>query len=217
MRVHCQPSDEFALAPVRLAAPPALAPRSSAAPGQLTKLDREPPRRKIAPALTANPQALQQVVNRTANAMLKAVVFPMVQQFNAVQNQMFDQFQQAIVLMFQRFSGLQKEQMELVRTELNRVQELTLEIEAVLTQMNRSGAGKPGRSVSRPELGAESLPATGTSSRSAPEGAAPQPLSGEIRNHNPEEVHAWLCQRMTELQQDRRSRLQKIIDFLCGS
>src|SRR5439155_13963997 len=62
-----------------------------------------PPVEGLGPALLslAGPQ----------NHALGSVLLPLVNQFNQMQQQMLDQFQQALVQMFQMFSGLHKEQM----------------------------------------------------------------------------------------------------------
>jgi pSer/pThr/pTyr-binding forkhead associated (FHA) protein len=256
MRVRCHPADRFALRPALAAAPSEPARSGSALRGQITKLNLEFSGKEVTPsAPTTNPQTLQHVVEHTAKAMLESVVFPMVQQFSAVQDQMFDQFQQAITLMFNLFGGLQKEQMQFLRDELTRVQQLTLEIQALHAELETAVAIRPGTSLPKKRglrensltngtspgsvsvenaltngtspgsVSAENAPANGTSPRSVPaenapaNGTSPRSTSDgacESRVQTAEEVHALLCRRMAELQSDRRTRLQKIVDFLAG-
>jgi pSer/pThr/pTyr-binding forkhead associated (FHA) protein len=56
-------------------------------------------------------------------------------QFAEMQRQMFDQFQQAMMVMFQTFSLLHRDQMELVRKELNRVHELTRQLHELQAEL----------------------------------------------------------------------------------
>jgi pSer/pThr/pTyr-binding forkhead associated (FHA) protein len=226
IRVHCEPSDRFALGPALAAAPPEPSKSGPTLHSQVTKLNLELPGTEVAPqALITNPDALQHVVEHTAKAMLQSVVFPMVQQFSAVQDQMFDQFRQGLTLMFQLFGGLQKEQMQILRDELTRVQELTQEIQALRTELKTPVAIRPDPSLSKNGAFAESSPTNGTSSRSVSSespptnGVSPRSMSEgvcESGGQTVEEVHALLSQRMAELQSDRRTRLQKIVDFLAG-
>ena len=64
-------------------------------------------------------------------------------QFAEMQRQMFDQFQQAMMVMFQTFSLLHRDQMELVRQELNRVHELTRQLHDLQAELAKQpGAAK---------------------------------------------------------------------------
>jgi hypothetical protein len=64
------------------------------------------------------------------------------QQFAQFQRQMFDQFQQAMMVMFQTFSVLHRDQMDVVRQELDRVQELTKELHALQAELAKQSATK---------------------------------------------------------------------------
>jgi hypothetical protein len=63
--------------------------------------------------------------------IIQSIVLPLAQQFSQMQQQMFDQFQQSLVAMAQMFSGLHKEQVGLIRQELDRLNELTGEIQTL--------------------------------------------------------------------------------------
>jgi hypothetical protein len=174
--------------------------------------------------------------------MLESVFFPMLQQFSAVQNQMFDQFQQAMVLMFQMFATLQKEQADVVRAELNRIQELTREIQALQADLKAPAVTAAGATPAKRRPYGENPAINGPArvsvaacdgqsgglprnagfaeqqaSPTARESAKPvENLAAKGTDQAGTEVHAWLCERMAELQEDRRSRMQKIVDFLSG-
>jgi pSer/pThr/pTyr-binding forkhead associated (FHA) protein len=244
MRVHCD-ATEFALQPTRALAQRAFAKSASIVNGRISKSDCGRPMEETSPEplpLISHTQENRE--EDKIKAMVEKVFLPMVQQFCVVQNQMFDQFQQTVGLMFQMFSALQKDQIELVRVELNRIQELSREIQLLHTELSKPGPGKPSASATIP---AEFVP--GFTSTDAPRTASAAKFAGQppgvagnsspppvelatkaaqgqsaaakpAVNGNPSsgaDVHAWLCKRMVELQDDRRSRLQKITDYLCGN
>jgi pSer/pThr/pTyr-binding forkhead associated (FHA) protein len=59
----------------------------------------------------------------------------LVYQFGQMQQQMADQFQQAVMTMVQMFSTFHRDQMDLVREELNRLHELNAEIVAIQAEL----------------------------------------------------------------------------------
>jgi len=168
-----------------------------------------------------------------------AFVFPLLNQFNAMQQQMFDQFQQAVLQMFQMFSTLHKDQAGLLREEIERQNQLNRElrdVQAELSKLQASG-GKP---VAGTDTDSSASPAT----RHAPPASRPaQPTfpprekdnvpaasqgaptaglgetaarAGETPKRNGEDVHAWLCRRMETLQQERQTGWRRIMNFLVG-
>jgi hypothetical protein len=70
-------------------------------------------------------------------------------QFAEMQRQMFDQFQQAMMVMFQTFSLLHRDQMELVRQELNRVHELTRQLHDLQAELAKQPASAKDPEVQR--------------------------------------------------------------------
>jgi hypothetical protein len=70
-------------------------------------------------------------------------------QFAEMQRQMFDQFQQAMMVMFQTFSVLHRDQMELVRHELNRVHELTRQLHELQAELAKQPAAAKDPEVQR--------------------------------------------------------------------
>ena len=53
----------------------------------------------------------------------ESVLVPLVNQFSMMQQQMFDQFQQAMGMLVQMFSSMHREQMEVIREELDRLRQ----------------------------------------------------------------------------------------------
>jgi len=146
-------------------------------------------------------------------AVVEAVLVPILQQFSLVQNQMFDQFQDAMTMMFQMFGALQKDQMERIREELARVQDVTAQIQSLQAEL-RKPLARERLPHSPPHHQQQSL-STDAGSSAVP---AVVPWSLPSGNGNPggPEIHSMLWKRMAELQEDRRSRLQKILSFMSG-
>ena len=65
----------------------------------------------------------------------ESVLVPLVNQFGMMQQQMFDQFQQAIAMMVQMFGEMHRDQMKVIREELDRLHELTDELSALRTEL----------------------------------------------------------------------------------
>jgi hypothetical protein len=128
-----------------------------------------------------------------------------------------------MALMFQMFGTLQKEQLEFLRAELDRVQDLTREIQALQLELKGPAVSASGLAVSKiAPLGKSRSTHGGTPPGSVAKRDGQQaanllegPLA-EDNQRNGTDVHALLCERMAELQEDRRSRMQKMVDFLSG-
>ena len=63
--------------------------------------------------------------------------------FGQMQQQMLDQFQSSMMMMMQMFNGMHRDQMGLVREELDRLRELGDEIQQIKVQMAASAAAAP--------------------------------------------------------------------------
>jgi pSer/pThr/pTyr-binding forkhead associated (FHA) protein len=70
----------------------------------------------------------------------ESIAVVIANQFSQMQQQMFDQFHQAMMVMFQTFSTLHRDQMELVRQELDRVHELTRQLHALQAELSKQPA-----------------------------------------------------------------------------
>ena len=67
--------------------------------------------------------------------LAESVLVPLVNQFGLMQQQMVDQFQQAMAMMFQMFGTMQRDQMELIRDEFEQLRILTEEIHALKKEL----------------------------------------------------------------------------------
>src|SRR5207248_1020285 len=73
----------------------------------------------------------------------EGLLVPLVQQFTQMQQQMFDQFQQAMIMMVQTFRALHKDQVGLVRQELNQLRHLTQELRNLQAESAKLGGPAP--------------------------------------------------------------------------
>jgi pSer/pThr/pTyr-binding forkhead associated (FHA) protein len=175
---------------------------------------------------------------RLPGPLAESVLVPMVQQFALLQQQMFDQFQQALVMMAQTFGTLHQEQMASIRAELNSLHEVTRELQALQLELAKQPSDAPPASAVSPPATAPSSPGAAGSGpqRPAPvlspgngagvkavpplpaaEGpAASQPTDRPAASPPNQDTHAWLCQRIAALQQERQGRWQKIVHFMFG-
>jgi pSer/pThr/pTyr-binding forkhead associated (FHA) protein len=78
------------------------------------------------------------------SGLTESILVPLVNQFGLMQQQMFDQFQQAMAMMVQMFGTMHRDQMEVIRAELDRLHELTDEFHALKEELaNRSREQAP--------------------------------------------------------------------------
>ena len=84
--------------------------------------------------------SLKMAPSESAEAML----VPLVNHFGDIQQQMFDQFQQAMAMMLQMFGTMHREQMEVIRGELDRLHDLTEEFHSLKNELaNRTQERRP--------------------------------------------------------------------------
>ncbi|WP_337176254.1 FHA domain-containing protein [Paludisphaera sp.] len=64
-----------------------------------------------------------------------AVLVPLMNQFGLMQQQMMDQFQSAMGMLVEMFGSLQREQMDLIRQELDQLREVTREVQDLKAEL----------------------------------------------------------------------------------
>jgi hypothetical protein len=179
------------------------------------------------PPLSLVPQVVATPADSTPRNMevVQSLLVPIAQQLGMMQSQMFEQFQQAMVMMFQMFGKLQRDQIGVIRDEMDRLHQLSREVLALQTELakhSQAAPEKPERarssaSVPRPRVAAYSA-AANPASRPAPApisttDSKPLPLP---QGQPGKDMHAWLSERIAALQSERQSRWQKIVSFLGG-
>ena len=91
----------------------------------------------------------------------ETLLVPLLNQFGQMQQQMLDQFQQAISMIVQTFGAMHHDQMTTIREELDQLREVTREFQAIKLEL----AARSQDSMSR--VPADRLPASGESQVSA--------------------------------------------------
>ena len=81
--------------------------------------------------------------NLPQSELTESMLVPLVNQFGLMQQQMFDQFQQAMAMMVKMFGTMHRDQMEVIRAELDRLHELTDEFHALKNELAERTREKP--------------------------------------------------------------------------
>lgn len=149
------------------------------------------------------------------------VLVNLAYQFGSMQQQMFDQFQQTMLMMAQTFTSLHREQKDLLRHELDRARELNDEIQALQAELARrpdqaaEAGATPAISPSRPEPG--ETPERPRSERE------PEPAPDAAKRHaapangtTDPNIHVLIYQRIQAMQKERDSYWQRIVQLLSG-
>ena len=136
--------------------------------------------------------------------------------------QMFEQFNQAIMTMFQMIGTQQRDQMGLVQREIDRIRQLTEQLQALQMEAARTerrgvapertpdaALDAPTARIQAPVRGQEPLP-----DHKADRPARPRPVVAD--NGETPDVHALLCQRIHDLQVERQGRWQKLLGLVTG-
>jgi hypothetical protein len=176
----------------------------------------------------------------------EALVVQLVAQLGAVQQQMFEQQnhamlmqqrmleqqQQAVFMLIQLLGALHQDQAEQIRGELERLGGITAELRSVHAQLHgessRSDAsgfpggppnGETGRGVAPSPRYAGPHPARAARGEERPAGSPPEGPAQEspLRNSSdPAQVHAWLRQRVAALHNEQQTAWGKVLSFLSG-
>jgi hypothetical protein len=176
----------------------------------------------------------------------ESLMLPVINQFNLMQQQMFDQFQQTMLMMVQMFTNMHREQMSLVRDELDQLHRVTQELRELQAELAARAPGSSGQNISQPSAvapvhnslnGKEARGARQAWSLKVPGENEPGPAAvdpsakpgDEARQsttHAPKDkppprntdpnIHLWLSNRIAALQQERQGRLQRLFNIVRG-
>ncbi len=158
-----------------------------------------------------------------ADAMkgLDPTVTSLVQQFGAMQQQMFDQFHQTMMMMFEGFAALHRETSGSIREEFEEVRRLSREIEALREETSKLAEATT-ISLQQPALQKanqhQPIPPNGHSPRPGDPPKTPPPPKMIPPLPDPHvDIHAQLCQRLNFIESERQTRWQKILGMMAGS
>jgi hypothetical protein len=164
-----------------------------------------------------------------------ALLVPLFNQFALMQQQMFDQFQQALVTTVQTFGSMHKEQLGLVREELDRLHDLTRELHVLQDELARHKAGtaaptprptaaptpRPAVAPAPPAREASAIPASPPERKrvepTTPPPATKRPVPAAAEQGPPsEEVHVWLTRRIAAIHEERQSLWNRVVSMFRG-
>jgi pSer/pThr/pTyr-binding forkhead associated (FHA) protein len=91
-------------------------------------------------------------INLAQSGLTESMLVPLVNQFGLMQQQMFDQFQQAMAMMVQMFGTMHRDQMEVIRAELDQLRELTEEFHALKQELAERTRETAEGASNKPEL-----------------------------------------------------------------
>jgi pSer/pThr/pTyr-binding forkhead associated (FHA) protein len=136
----------------------------------------------------------------------------LVHQFGMMQQNMLDHFHNTMMMMFEGFAALHREQAGTIREEFENVRKLSAEIEALRTETARLAQAVAAQPTERPRS-----PTNGHSASGSPRAQ----ISGEpIKRATPPrpdpqiDIHAQLCLRLATIESERQNRWQKILGMM---
>jgi pSer/pThr/pTyr-binding forkhead associated (FHA) protein len=116
--------------------------------------------------------------NLPQSELTESMLVPLVNQFGLMQQQMFDQFQQAMAMMVKMFGTMHRDQMEVIRAELDRLHELTDEFHALKNELAQRTLGKTEPGPSEPAFDAARFDRSATIEQN---NSATQPQPRELK------------------------------------
>ena len=137
--------------------------------------------------------------------LAETMIAPLIDQFTMMQQHLFDQYHQSMMEMMAVFARLHHEQQDLVDRELRKIRRLTREVRTLrreLEEQRKTVAHSP-TSRNGADLQSEPLPIA-SALRSAPVGTPEEYRAAQAR----------IIARMTELQQERQGRWQRLLTRL---
>jgi hypothetical protein len=172
-----------------------------------------------------------------------SMLIALVNQFSLMQQQMFDQFQDNMLMTTRMLSTMQKDQAALVREELDQLRALTGELGSLQGQLavrpatgrpasTAHSAGRNGAPVNNTANPTLAKAAGGAGQRNAGPSptvsgsalptvtAAPAPptaADGAPLPQTPEQLHTWLNTRISALQDERQTRWNKLLGMILGT
>jgi pSer/pThr/pTyr-binding forkhead associated (FHA) protein len=140
----------------------------------------------------------------------------LVHQFGMMQQQMFDQFHQTMMMMFEGFAALHREQASTLRSEFDEVRKLSEEIESLRRETARLADEAAKGQRARPTNG-YNPPATSSPrpQNQPPRASGPAFPKASMPEPDPNvDIHSQLLLRLSTIQSERQNRWQKILGMM---
>jgi hypothetical protein len=142
-------------------------------------------------------------------------------QLGLIQQQMFDQFQQTMMMVAEMFGALHRDQAESVRAELDRLRQLNQDLAVLQGELTaRRDALPPAPGPSGRDARPPALPEAKAGTADAPTSPPTRPRP-RIDDASPvpagDVIHAQLNRRIAEIQKERQGRFKRLIDLMSRS
>ncbi len=176
------------------------------------------PARIVMPPMM-NGTELATMLEKTGGAIDPSVNL-LVHQFGMMQQNMLDQFHNTMMMMFEGFAALHREQASTIREEFEHVRKLSAEIEALRAETARLAK----------EAAARPAPMPGYQPNGQGNGTAsppPRPFVPRLQTpgdalkkvnpgppHPESDIHAQLCLKLSNIETERQNRWQKILGMM---
>ncbi len=151
---------------------------------------------------------LANMIEQAGGGAIDPSVNLLVHQFGMMQQNMLDQFHNTMMMMFEGFAALHREQAGTIREEFEQVRKLTTEIEALRAETARlakEATARPPQS----RLNPGPAPANG---HTAPRPFIPKPQPAASESEG--DVHAQLYMKLSSIETERQNRWQKILGMM---
>ncbi len=195
---------------------------ASPSPSEPVTTRVELPARMMMPPMISTTTDLARMMEQSGvGGAIDPSVNLLVHQFGMMQQNMLDQFHNTMMMMFEGFATLHREQASTIREEFEQVRKLSSEIEALRVETARlakEAASKPTSSVP------PRYPTPGNGhQQQAPYQSRPLPqLPGDsVKKANPPlpdgaegDIHAQLCLKLATIETERQTRWQKILAMM---
>ena len=182
----------------------------------------------VVPTSLWTPPGSFTLTERSTSQAIDPTVNQLVEQFGAMQQQMFDQFHQTMMMMFEGFATLHRETSGSIRAELEEVRKLSQEIDSLRSETARLAEAAT-MSFQAPALrkmghapGLDSQTGTGSKPELPPSpspvaDASPKRTHAKVAATEPDphvDIHAQLLERLNSIATERQTRWQKILAMM---
>jgi hypothetical protein len=139
----------------------------------------------------------------------------MMQQFALMQQQLFEHTQHLLTSVVQAFHSAHHSQLDLIREELGRLHELNRELQELNAKKSQASAEPDPGPCPAPQAAAEPAQPRRPLPRAAHTDPEFAPRADAAREEEqPADVHGWLNSRIRQLEKERTSRWQRIMQML---
>lgn len=155
------------------------------------------------------PELITEITTRRAEEIGPALLM-FIEQMGRMQQQMLDQFQQTMQMVFELIGERQREDRTQIREEIRQLRQLAGELDALKRQLEVPDRARPGKPAAA--MTVEGPPGPALADRPAIE---PIPGVGPRSNTEPQgDSLVWVCRRLHELQDEQKHRWGRVARLL---